>query len=90
MTDPAVLAGVLSPESHLSAQQPKRTSVPATQPVELIQVRTLYRDSVAARADFINAVWRAHDAGHSNLKIASFVGMTEAGIRMLLKRHPRG
>lgn len=88
MSELNVLRGVMSPRSYLSDPPSKRSLVP--EPIELTQARRLYQNSVAARQDFITAVWHAHDAGHSNSKIASYVGMTEAGIRMLLKRHPRG
>lgn len=86
MSVPDALAGVISPQSYLSDPPPKTIGVPAPPAIELAAVRESHQSSVAARQAFVDAVWAAHDAGHSNLRIASYARMTEAGIRMLLKR----
>lgn len=85
----AVLAGVMPADSNLSDRPSKSVGVPDPSPL-LIAVRKSHQDSVASRSAFIDAVWAAHDAGFSNCRISSYVGMTEAGIRQILKRSKRG
>lgn len=86
MIVPDVLRGVISKQSDLSDPPPKPIGVPDGPAIELQTVRDTYQSSVAAREAFVDAVWAARDAGHSNMRIASYARMTEAGIRMLLKR----
>lgn len=85
MTYPEVLAGVLRPQSDLLDPPPKSVGMPDHPPL-LTAVRQSHQASVAAREAFVDAVWAAHEAGCANLRIAGHAGMTEAGIRMLLKR----
>lgn len=80
----AVLAGLLRQNSHLSDRPSK--SVPVRDETPLVQVREMHEQSVATRKGFVAAVWAAHEAGFSNLRISCECHMTEAGIRMLLKR----
>jgi hypothetical protein len=55
----------------------------------LENVRETNAATTAARDAFVLAVWRAHDAGISNTRIAGNARMTEAGVRQILKRTRR-
>lgn len=53
----------------------------------LAEVRELRSFELGAREAFVNAVEQAHEAGFNNCQIALSAGMTEGGIRALLKRY---
>lgn len=81
---PEVSKGVLSPKSHCSDRPSKSVLVPDR--TLLDAAKAARAEQAGSRARFVAAVWAAADAGFSNCRIASEVGMTEAGIRLLLKR----
>lgn len=55
----------------------------------LDQVRETHAAALNARKAYELAVWRAHEAGINNIRIARQVGMTEGAVRMLLARTRR-
>lgn len=81
------LPGEFDENSYLSDRP--STTVPVPDKTLLEEVSLHRVAMIEARLKWIAAIYAAQDAGFTNTQIGGMSGMTEAGIRQLLKRNRR-